>query len=93
MYFAYKRISVVDMTIKLCLSANSIINIYRKQQHPPTANYQCFSQHKTTPFSINIHYSGEIPSNFAQVLILSWGPNHHYYCTPGDCTWMHAVKK
>ena len=21
------------------------------------------------------------------------GPNHHYYCTPGDCTCMHAVKK
>ena len=24
---------------------------------------------------------------------LSWGPNHHDYCTPGDCTCMHAVKK
>ena len=24
---------------------------------------------------------------------LFWGPNHHYYCTPGDCTCMPAVKK
>ena len=21
------------------------------------------------------------------------GPNQHYYCTTGDCTCMHAVKK
>ena len=42
--FAYKRIAVVDTTIKICLSANPIINLFTndlhvsKQQHPPTAN-------------------------------------------------------
>ena len=32
-------------------------------------------------------------TNFAQVVTLSWGPNHYYYWTPGDCICMHAVKK
>ena len=22
----------------------------------------------------------------------TWGSNHHYYCTPGDCACIHAVK-
>ena len=24
---------------------------------------------------------------------MSWRPKKHFYCTPGDCTCMHAVKK
>ena len=42
--FAYNRISIVDMTTKLCPCANPITTTYTtelhvfKQQHTPTAN-------------------------------------------------------
>ena len=34
-----------------------------------------------------------ITIQLCQVVTLFWGPNHHYYWTPGVSTCMHAVKK
>ena len=37
-------------------------------------------------------YTGKVLVH-RQVLTLSWGLNHHYYCISNYCTCMHALKK
>ena len=80
------------MIVKLGPSTNPITTKEDTSGHNYLYNNSILNQH-TLQWVNTLAHNGRVFVHRSPSTKPYLGGQHHYYCTPGDCTCMHAVKK